>query len=104
MGAHCELFKQKWEFHLDYQRGFTLLEQEYCLSRARPFESLAGRWAAKHAASQLGKGAWTDFEIIRSDEGVPFLKPLHPDDQQSVWEMSITHDHPWAYALVVLKF
>ena len=103
IGANCDLFKQAWEIYPELQRGFTSLEQEYCLSRARSFESLAGRWATKHAASHLGHGIWTDFEILRSEAGVPSLKAFHPDDLHSRWEMSITHDHPWAYALVFLR-
>ena len=60
-------------------RVFTDAEQSYCLSKPRPHEHLAARFAAKEAAFKaIGSGwpylSWHDVEVIRSNGGPPKLE------------------------------
>ena len=103
IGVDCHAFEKEWNtYNQSLYNGFTQDEHQYCQSRARPFESFAGRWAVKQAAAKLSAIEWTWFEVIRTDEGVPSLHCTHSLWKDSVWEISITHDHTWAYALVCL--
>ncbi len=59
------------------ERVFTPAELDYCLTRKRSVEHLAGRFAAKEAVLKvLGTGwrggvAWTDIEVRNSPSGQP---------------------------------
>lgn len=76
------------------------------------YASLAGRFAAKEAASKaLGTGIgpvrWQDFEIRRGRAGEPVLE-LHGKARQiadllglSLWSVSISHSKDNAVAVVV---
>jgi len=70
-----ERMQRAMERHGDrfVQRICTEREAEYCLGRAIPWECLAGRFAAKEAASKaLGapKGiSWHDVEVIPARTG-----------------------------------
>ena len=60
-------------------RVFTDAEQTYCLSKPRPHEHLAARFAAKEAAFKaIGSGwphlSWHDVEVTRSNGGPPKLE------------------------------
>jgi holo-[acyl-carrier protein] synthase len=61
---------------------FTAREQEYCLSRSRSEQHMAGRFAAKEAVLKaIGTGIgrrmqWTDVEIVRGSAGRPEVQ-LH---------------------------
>jgi len=55
------------------QRIFTELEKTYCEEHGRPYESLAGRFAAKEATSKaLGAPqgiGWHDVEVVPAKRG-----------------------------------
>jgi holo-[acyl-carrier protein] synthase len=57
----------------------TVAELEYCCSRKRPDEHLAGRFAAKEAVLKaLGTGRagairWTDVEVVNNAAGRPIV-------------------------------
>jgi len=59
------------------QRVFTAAELDYCLSKKRSIEHLAGRFAAKEAVMKvLGTGwrdgiAWRDVEVRNEPSGQP---------------------------------
>jgi holo-[acyl-carrier protein] synthase len=59
------------------ERIFTENEREYCLSKKRQWEHLAGRFAAKEAILKVigtgwrGEIAWTDMDIVRDPSGQP---------------------------------
>ena len=104
MGIDDRLFESYWmqegsdsELH----QGFRSHELDYCFSKARPFESIAGRWVIKKAASQISSIPWSSFEVQRRPEGVPYLESKHPLFLDWLWEISITHDQHWAYGLVL---
>ena len=104
LGIDDRKFAAYWhqdELTQTLQSGFSSSETDYCFSKARPFESLAGRWLIKQAAAQLSSIPWTLFEIRRSAEGVPSLYANHPLYTQFRWQISITHDQHWAYGLVL---
>jgi len=62
------------------KRVFTPAELDYCLSRKRQVEHLAGRFAAKEAVLKvLGTGwregiRWTDIEIRNEPSGRPVVR------------------------------
>lgn len=60
-------------------RVFTKGELDYCLSKPRPHEHLAARFAAKEAAFKaLGSGwphlSWHDIEVTRQNDEPPVLE------------------------------
>jgi holo-[acyl-carrier protein] synthase len=60
-------------------RVFTKAEQSYCLSKPRPHEHLAARFAAKEATFKaIGSGwphlSWHDVEVSRENGGPPNLE------------------------------
>ena len=61
-------------------RVFTPAEREYCLTKRRSIEHLAGRFAAKEAVLKvLGTGwqkgiSWTDIEIRNAPSGRPLVR------------------------------
>lgn len=71
----ADMHRRYGERFLD--RVFTPAEQEYCRSRKRCLEHLAGRFAAKEAVLKvLGTGwrhgiAWTDIEVRNAASGEP---------------------------------
>lgn len=90
-------------------RIYTAREQSECRGKV---ESLAGRWAAKEAASKaLGCGfgdiGWDEVEIIRTESGAPQLV-LHGRAQAraaalglATWSVSMSHSMGHAMAMVV---
>jgi len=96
-------------------RIFTQSELDYSLPRARKWEHLAGRFAAKEAILKAigtgwrGKIAWTDMEIANDDVGRPTVR-LEGHTQTLARQLgiteiliSITHtkDHAVASAIAV---
>lgn len=91
------------------RRIYTDAELTACRGRA---QSLAGRFAAKEAASKaLGVGirvlSWRDIEILRGPMGKPVIE-LHGKaallaERQHLkgWEVSITHSRTDAIAVVI---
>jgi holo-[acyl-carrier protein] synthase len=90
-------------------RVFTDTEIAHCRGRA---QSLAGRFAAKEAASKaLGVGirglSWRDIEVVRGPRGKPVMR-LHGKaariaaaQRLTSFEVSITHSRTDAIAVVI---
>jgi holo-[acyl-carrier protein] synthase len=102
------------------QRVFTDLEQ--ARAEARPMAvaaTYAKRWAAKEACSKaLGTGlrmgiAWKDMAVSNLDTGQPVmaltgwaaqrLAQMTPQGHRAVVHVTLTDDHPWAQAFVVIE-
>jgi holo-[acyl-carrier protein] synthase len=100
-------------------RVFTEVEQATARRRAAEAATLARRWAAKEAcAKALGTGlrmgiAWRDMGVINRPGGQPAmvltgwaacrLADLTPPGHEAVVHVSLTDDHPWAQAFVVIE-
>ncbi|MEM7073640.1 MAG: holo-ACP synthase [Pseudomonadota bacterium] len=100
-------------------RVFTETEQAKAERRADVAGTYAKRWAAKEACSKaLGTGlrmgiAWKDMSVRNLDTGQPVmvvtgwaaerLAAMTPDDHEAVIHVSLTDDHPWAQAFVVIE-
>jgi holo-[acyl-carrier protein] synthase len=91
----------------------TVRELEYCSTRKRPDEHIAGRFAAKEAVLKaLGTGRtgdvrWTDVEVLNDDAGRPIVH-LHGASAARAWRfgllslaVSITHTADLAMAQAV---
>lgn len=96
-------------------RMFTAGELDYCLGKARQYEHLAARVAAKEAVFKVfGAGArgpirWTEVEVVSGDGGRPFAR-LHGQlaeraELQKLVDMDIslshTEDIAIAYAMAL---
>ena len=100
-------------------RVFTEGERAKAESRRRSTETYAKRFAAKEAcAKALGTGiyrgvAWRQMEVVNLPGGKPTLKlngpalerlnSLIPDGHSPNIQVTITDDHPWAQALVIIE-
>lgn len=82
------------------EKVFTGSEIDYANRRRRPAEPLAGRFAAKEAfIKAMGrKLTWTDIEIVM--EGT---KPSIAYDGHMYEAVSISHEHEYAVAVVILN-
>ena len=96
------------------RRVFTSKEREELKGSPYPYESLAGKFAAKEAfIKALGKGLFkvpfSEIEVLKEEKGSPFVS-LHGKTKQIVEEMniknihlSISHDGGMAVAFVILE-
>lgn len=100
-------------------RVFTDLELAKARRRKDEAGTLAKRWAAKEACSKaLGTGlamgiSWKDMGVINRRGGQPTmvltgwaaekLASLCPPGHEPVVHVSLTDDHPWAQAFVVIE-
>jgi holo-[acyl-carrier protein] synthase len=100
-------------------RVFTETEQAISERRAGRAASYARRWAAKEACSKaLGTGlrmgiAWRDMGVVNLRGGQPTmvltgwaadrLMELTPPDHVARIHVTLTDDHPWAQAFVVIE-
>jgi holo-[acyl-carrier protein] synthase len=100
-------------------RVFTAEEQRRAEGRRDTAATYAKRWAAKEACSKaLGTGlrmgiAWRDMAVSNLPTGQPVmavtgwaaerLAAMTPPGHQAVIHVSLTDDHPWAHALVVIE-
>ena len=100
-------------------RVFTEREQMKAERRADVAGTYAKRWAAKEACSKaLGTGlrmgiAWKDMSVINLRSGQPQmvltgwaaerLKSMTPPGHVATVHVSLTDDHPWAHAMVVIE-
>lgn len=100
-------------------RVFTPAEQRRAERRADVAGTYAKRWAAKEACSKaLGTGlrmgiAWKDMAVTNLRSGQPVmhlsgwaaerLKAMTPPGHVAVVHVSLTDDHPWAQAFVVIE-
>ena len=100
-------------------RVFTDIEQAKAERRADVVGTYAKRWAAKEACSKaLGTGlrmgiAWKDMAVSNLPTGQPVmqvtgwardrLRQMTPEGYTAVIHVSLTDDHPWAQAQVVIE-
>ena len=102
------------------QRLFTEIEQEKCDRRKDRAASYAKRFAAKEAcAKALGTGVprrgvhWKDMGVVNLRSGAPTmsltggaaerLQSLTPPGMTLKIHVSLTDDHPYAQAFVILE-
>ena len=101
------------------QRCFTQIEREKSDRRAARAASYAKRFAAKEAcAKALGTGInrgvyWRDMGVVNLPGGKPTmkltggaaerLKSLVPEGMKAVIHLSLTDDHPYAQAFVIIE-
>jgi holo-[acyl-carrier protein] synthase len=100
-------------------RVFTETEQRTAERRAERVATYAKRWAAKEACSKaLGTGlrmgiAWKDMGVVNLRTGQPRmvltgwaaerLASMAPPGHDPVIHVTLTDDHPWAQAFVVIE-
>ena len=100
-------------------RVFTKLEQNKAERRKDVAGTYAKRWAAKEACSKaLGTGLrmgirWKDMSVRNLHSGKPVmaltgwaekrLNEITPNGHSAVIHVSLTDDHPWAQAFVVIE-
>ena len=78
----CERIREAVDRHGDrfLHRVFTQVEIDYCSSRKRRIEHLAGRFAAKEAVLKvMGTGwqngiSWTEIEVVNLPSGQPEVR------------------------------
>ena len=100
-------------------RVFPELEQSRAERRKDAAGTYAKRWAAKEACSKaLGTGlrmgiAWKDMAVTNRRSGQPVmhvtgwaadrLAELTPEGHEAIIHVTLTDDHPWAQAVVVIE-
>ena len=100
-------------------RVFTETEQRKAERRADTAGTYAKRWAAKEACSKaLGTGlrmgiAWKDMAVSNLRPGQPVmqvtgwaeerLNEMTPEGYETIIHVTLTDDHPWAQAFVVIE-
>ena len=101
------------------QRVFTEIEQAKSEARRMRAASYAKRFAAKEAgAKALGTGiargvSWKEIGVVNMPGGKPTLaftgralerlRMLTPEGMEAHAHITITDDHPWAQAFVVIE-
>jgi len=100
-------------------RIFTDIEQQKSDRRAARAASYAKRFAAKEACSKaLGTGFrkgvfWRDLGVVNEPSGRPtfrltggaleHLEKMTPDGHEAQIHLTITDDHPYAQAVVIIS-
>ena len=100
-------------------RVFTLTEQAKAERRKDVAGTYAKRWAAKEACSKaLGTGlrmgiSWRDMAVTNLHSGQPQMQvtgwaaerlaAMTPPGHEAVIHVTLTDDHPWAQAFVVIE-
>jgi holo-[acyl-carrier protein] synthase len=91
-----------------FTRTFSKGEVEYCSSKPNPASCFAGTFAAKEAVfkatNQLQRQSKriADFEIVRSDEGTPFVKWTGPTlREKRALQISVSISHAGDYAVAM---
>ena len=100
-------------------RVFTEVEQAKADRRSDVAGTYAKRWAAKEACSKaLGTGlrmgiAWKDMAVTNLATGQPVmavtgwardrLAEMTPPGHAAIIHVTLTDDHPWAQAFVVIE-
>lgn len=119
--ANIERISGVLERHGDRFRNrvFTETEQRKAERRADTAGTYAKRWAAKEACSKaLGTGlrmgiAWKDMQVSNLKTGQPVMQvtgwaqerldSITPEGHEAVIHVTLTDDHPWAQAFVVIE-
>ncbi|WP_372884973.1 holo-ACP synthase [Shimia sp.] len=100
-------------------RVFTETEQAKAERRRDTVGTYAKRWAAKEACSKaLGTGlrmgiSWKDMSVSNLKTGQPVmqvtgwaarrLQEMTPEGHEAIIHVTLTDDHPWAQAFVVIE-
>lgn len=100
-------------------RVYTQTEQRRAEARADVAGTYAKRWAAKEACSKaLGTGlrmgiSWKDMAVSNLPTGQPVmavtgwaaarLAEMTPEGHEAIIHVTLTDDHPWAQAFVVIE-
>ena len=100
-------------------RVFTDTERAKAERRADVAGTFAKRWAAKEACSKaLGTGlrmgiSWRDMAVSNLETGQPVmaltgwaaerLASMTPPQHEAIVHVTLTDDHPWAQAFVVIE-
>jgi len=100
-------------------RVFTDIEQRKAERRHDTAGTYAKRWAAKEACSKaLGTGlrmgiAWKDMAVSNLETGQPVMQvtgwaaerlaAMTPPGHEAIIHVTLTDDHPWAQAFVVIE-
>ena len=100
-------------------RVFTPVELAKAARRKDEAGTLAKRWAAKEACSKaLGTGlamgiSWKDMAVSNLRSGQPVmaltgwaaerLATMTPPGHEAIVHVTLTDDHPWAQAFVVIE-
>jgi len=100
-------------------RVYTDVERALADRRAERIATLAKRWAAKEACSKaLGTGLrmgikWRDMGVVNIATGQPTmilngwaaerLAAMTPAGHRAHVHLTLTDDHPWAMAVVVIE-
>ncbi len=100
-------------------RVFTETEQRKAERRRDTAGTYAKRWAAKEACSKaLGTGlrmgiSWKDMAVSNLRTGQPVmhvtgwaaerLKEMTPAGHEAIIHVTLTDDHPWAQAFVIIE-
>ncbi|MGR3635828.1 MAG: holo-ACP synthase [Shimia sp.] len=100
-------------------RVFTEVEQAKAERRLDTPGTYAKRWAAKEACSKaLGTGlrmgiSWKDMAVSNLRTGQPImhvtgwaaerLREMTPAGHEAIIHVTLTDDHPWAQAFVVIE-
>ncbi|WP_417250505.1 holo-ACP synthase [Celeribacter sp.] len=100
-------------------RVFTPTEQRKAENRKDVAGTYAKRWAAKEACSKaLGTGlamgiSWIDMAVTNLGTGQPVmevtgwakerLEEMTPEGHEAIIHVTLTDDHPWAQAFVVIE-
>ena len=100
-------------------RVFTETERRKAERRRDTAATYAKRWAAKEACSKaLGTGlrmgiAWKDMHVTNLPTGQPVmhvtgwaaerLAEMTPPGFEAIIHVTLTDDHPWAQAMVVIE-
>ena len=100
-------------------RIFTEDEQRKAENRKDVAGTYAKRWAAKEACSKaLGTGlrmgiAWKDMSVTNLPTGQPVMQvtgwakdrldAMTPPGYEAIIHVTLTDDHPWAQAMVMIE-
>ncbi|MBJ2150371.1 MULTISPECIES: holo-ACP synthase [Paracoccaceae] len=119
--ANIERIGQVLDRHGDRFRNrvFTAGEQQKAEARRETVATYAKRWAAKEACSKaLGTGlrmgiSWKDMAVSNLATGQPVmavtgwaaerLAQMTPPGHEALIHVTLTDDHPWAQAFVVIE-
>ena len=101
------------------KRVFTNIERATADHREQTVATYAKRWAAKEACSKaLGTGlrmgvAWNEMGVTNLRSGQPVMQvtggaadrlaKMTPPGHKPVIHVTLTDDHPWAQAFVVIE-
>ncbi len=112
--SRMEKIRARWHQHF-LDRVFTAREQHYCLQYHLPHIHFSGRFAIKEALLKaLGTGLrggirWIDIEVANNQTGKPLVQLTAQArkyaDDMGVKQIlsSISHDHDYAIAQVILE-